>query len=83
MPKITHTSVLFSPDSERIWRVIEEAMRPDVYATMRGLEEGIETAITQAVFSCRTERERRTAMVMIHRRLLRGLAKARSELLPQ
>lgn len=74
MPKITHISMSFRVDSD--------AMRSDVYATMRGLEDGIETAINQAVFSCRNERERLAALAMIERRLIRALEKARTELLP-
>ena len=64
-------------------RVDSDAMRSDVYATMRGLEDGIDAAINQAVFSCRNERERMAALAMIERRLVRALEKARLELLTQ
>jgi hypothetical protein len=75
MPKITRISLSFRVDSD--------AMRQDVYATMRGLEDGIDTAINQAVFSCRNERERLAALAMIERRLIRAMEKARAELLTQ
>ena len=75
MPKITHISLAFRVDSD--------AIRSDVYATMRRLEEGIDTAINQAVFSCQNERERLAALATIERRLVRAMEKARAELLPQ
>lgn len=75
MPKVTRISLSVRVDSE--------AVRLDVYATMRGLEDGIDTAINQAVFSCRNERERMAALAMIERRLVRAMEKARAELLPQ